>query len=160
MYQISTIRNNYNFEENCVVTEICALNLSNQNDEGEPTPNREVAIYKKFCQDKTDDEMKKFISPFSLTSLCISADMSAEDVIKQVGKPFKRCFVRLSGSLVLYSVVDMVIKTRLYAEVSLTSDFEKSTFFTFANESPLTTEFLKQLQFENMAGYKPFKDNE
>ena len=51
MYQISQIRNNYNLEENCVVTEIFALNLSNKDDNGEPTPNREVAIYKKFCQD-------------------------------------------------------------------------------------------------------------
>ena len=49
MYQISQIRNNYNLEENCVVTEIFALNLSNKDDNGEPTPNREVAIYKKFC---------------------------------------------------------------------------------------------------------------
>ena len=53
MYQISSIRNNYNYEENCVVTEICALNTSNQDDNGEPTPDREVAIYKKFCQDKS-----------------------------------------------------------------------------------------------------------
>ena len=91
MYQISQIRNNYNFDENCVVTEICALNTSNLDDNGEPTPNREVAIYKKFCQDKTEEEMEKFVSPFSLTSLCVAADMSADDVIKEVGKPFKRC---------------------------------------------------------------------
>lgn len=159
MYQISSIRNNYNYEENCVVTEICALNLLNKDDNGEPTPNREVSIYKKFCQDKTDEEMQKFISPFSLTSLCISADMSADDVIKQIGKPFKRCFVRLTGSLVLYNVSDMLIKSRLFVEVSLTSDFKEVTFFTFANESPLTTEFLKQLEFDNMAGYKPFKQS-
>lgn len=159
MYQISSIRNYYIYGENCIVTEICALNTSNQNDNGEPTPNREVAIYKKFSQDKTEDEMKKFISPFSLTSLSIAADMPADDVIKEVGEPFTRCFVRLTGSLVIYNVTDMVIKTRLFVEVSLSSDFEKVSFFTFTNESPLTTEFLKQLQFENMAGYKPFKDN-
>lgn len=160
MYQISSIRNNYNFEENCVVTEIFALNLSNQDDNGEPTPNREVSIYKKFCQDKTEDEMKKYSAPFSLTSLSIAADMSADDVIKEVGKPFTRCYTRLTGSSVLYLVSDMVIKTRLYVEVSLTPDFKKVTFFTFANESPLTTEFLKNLQFDNMAGYKPFNPNE
>lgn len=160
MYQISQIRNNYNYDENCVITEIFALNLSNQDDNGEPTPNREVAIYKKFCQDKTEEEMEKFVSPFSLTSLCVAADMSADDVIKEVGKPFKRCLVRLTGSTLLYNVADMVIKSRLYVEVSLEPGFEKPTFFTFANESPLTTEFLKQLQFDNMAGYKPFKVNE
>lgn len=160
MYQISSIRNNYNYEENCVVTEICALNTSNQDDNGEPTPNREVAIYKKFCQDKTDEEMDKFVSPFSLTSLCVAADMSADDVIAQVGQPFKRCLVRLTGSSVIYNVTDMVIRTRLYVEVSLKPGFEKVTFFHFSNESPLTTEFLKQLQFDNMAGYKPFKANE
>lgn len=159
MYQISSIRNNYNYDENCVITEICALNTSNQDDNGEPTPNREVAIYKKFCQDKTDEEMEKFVSPFSLTSLCVAADMSADDVIKEVGEPFKRCLVRLTGSLVIYNVADMVIKTRLFVEVSLKPAFEKVTFFTFANESPLTTEFLKHLQFENMAGYKPFKND-
>ena len=159
MYQISQIRNNYNYEENCIVTEVCALNTSNQDDNGEPTPNREVAIYKKFCQDKTDEEMEKFIAPFSLTSLSIAADMPSDDIIKEVGKPFKRCYTRLTGSSVLYNIADMVIKTRLYVEVSLTPDFDKVTFFTFANESPLTTEFLKELQFDNMAGYKPFKDN-
>ena len=158
MYQISSIRHYYNYDENCVITEISALNLSNLDDNGEPTPNREVAIYKKFCQDKTDKEMEKFVSPFSLTSLSVAADMSVDEVIKQVGKPFKRCFVRLTGSLVLYNVTDMVIKSRLYVEVSLNSDFEKVSFFTFVNESPLTTEFLKELQFDNMAGYKPFKD--
>lgn len=160
MYQIASIRNNYNYDENCVITEICALNLSNQDDNGEPTPNRETAIYKKFCQDKTEEEMEKFVSPFSLTSLCIAADLSADEVIKQVGQPFKRCLVRLTGSLVMYRVCDMVIRTHLYAQVSLKPGFENPTFFTFSNESPLTTEFLKQLQFENMAGYKPFKDNE
>lgn len=160
MYQISQIRNNYNYEENCVVTEIFALNLSNKDDNGEPTPNREVALYKKFSQDKTDEEMENFVYPFSLTSLSVAADMSADDIIKEVGKPFKRCFVRLTGSTILYNVVDMVIKTRIYAEVSLSTDFEKVTFFTFVNERPLTTEFLKQLQFDNMAGYKPFKANE
>lgn len=159
MYQISHIRNNYNLEENCVVTEIFALNLSNKDDNGEPTPNREVSIYKKFCQDKTEDEMKKFTAPFSLTSLSIAADMSPDDVIKQVGKPFKRCYTRLTGSSVLYMVADMVIKTRLYVEVSLEPDFKNVTSFTFANESPLQTEFLKELQFDNMAGYKPFVDN-
>lgn len=159
MYQISHIKNNYNFEENCVTTEIFALNLSNKDDNGEVTANREVAIYKKLCQDKTDEEMRKYSAPFSLTALSIAADMSSDDIIKEVGKPFKRCFTRLTGSSVLYNVADMVIKTRLYVEVSLTPDFEKVTFFTFANESPLTTEFLKELEFENMAGYKPFKDN-
>lgn len=156
MYQISQIRNNYNYEENCVSTEIFALNTSNKDDNGEPTTNREVAIYKKFCQDKTEEEMEKFVSPFSLTSLCVAADMSADDIIKLVGEPFKRCLVRLTGSTVLYNVVDMVIKTRLYVEVSLHPGFEKITTFTFANESPLTIEFLKQLEFDNMAGYKPF----
>ena len=106
------------------------------------------------------EEMDKFISAFSLTSLCVAADMSADDVIAQVGESFKRCLVRPTGSLVLYNVADMVIKTRLYVEVSLKPGFEKVSFFTFANESPLTTEFLKQLQFDNMAGYKPFKENE
>ena len=60
MYQISHIKNNYNFEENCVTTEIFALNLSNKDDNGEVTANREVAIYKKLCQDKTDEEMRKY----------------------------------------------------------------------------------------------------
>lgn len=160
MYQISQIRNKYNLDENCVVTEIFALNTSNQDDNGEPTPNREVAIYKKFCQDKTEEEMEKYTAPFSLTALSIAADMSAEDIIAQVGKPFKRCLTRLTGSSVLYNVADMTIKTRLYVEVSLEPGFKNPTFFTFANESPLTTEFLKELQFDNMAGYKPFKDNE
>lgn len=157
MYQISQIRNHYNFEENCVTTEIYALNLSNKDDNGDVTKNREVAIYKKFCQDKTEEEMKNYTAPFSLTSLSIAADMSADDVIKEVGKPFTRCYTRLTGSSVLYVVADMVIKSRLYVEVSLTPDFKKVSFFTFANESPLTTEFLKQLEFDNMAGYKPFK---
>lgn len=156
MYQISHVRNYYNFDENCVVTEITALNVSNKDDNGEPTSNHEVAIYKKFCQDKTEEEMQKFVSPFSLTSLCVAADMSADDIIKQVGKNFKRCFVRLTGSSVLYNVADMVVKTRLYVEVSLDSDFVNVTSFTFSNESPLTIEFLKHLQFDNMAGYKPF----
>lgn len=160
MYQISSIRNNYNYEENCVVTEICALNTSNKDDNGEPTSNREVAIYKKFCQDKTEEEMEKFVSSFSLTSLCVAADLSADEIIKEVGKPFKRCLVRPTGSLVMYRVADMVIRTHIYVEVSLESGFKNPTFFTFSNESPLTTEFLKQLQFDNMAGYKPFKDNE
>lgn len=159
MYQISQIRNNYNLEENCVVTEIFALNLSNKDDNGEPTPNREVAIYKKFCQDKTEEEMEKYTAPFSLTALSIAADMSPEDVIKCVGKPFKRCLTRLTGSSVIYNVADMLIKTRLYVEVSLEPGFKNPTFFTFANESPLTIEFLKELQFENMAGYKPFEHN-
>lgn len=160
MYQISSIRNNYNFEENCVVTEICALNTSNQDDNGEPTPNREVAIYKKFCQDKTEEEMEKFVSPFSLTALSVATELSADDIIAQVGEPFKRCLVRLTGSLVIYNVADMVVKTRLYVEVSLKPGFEKVTFFHFSNERPLTTEFLKELQFDNMAGYKPFNENE
>lgn len=160
MYQISQIRNNYNLDENCVVTEIFALNLSNQDDNGEPTSDREVAFYKKFCQDKTEEEMEKYTAPFSLTALSIASDMSPDDVIKVVGKPFKRCLTRLTGSSVLYNVADMTIKTRLYVEVSLDSGFKNPTSFTFANESPLTTEFLKELQFENMAGYKPFKDNE
>lgn len=160
MYQISQIRNSYNFEENCVITEIYALNLSNKDDNGEVTKDRDVALYKKLCQDKTDEEMEKFSSRLSLTSLSVAADMSADDVISQVGKPFTRCYTRLTGSSVLYFVADMVIKTRLYVEVSLTPDFKNVTFFTFANESPLTTEFLKQLEFDNMAGYKPFKDNE
>ena len=73
MYQISHIKNNYNFEENCVTTEIFALNLSNKDDNGEVTANREVAIYKKLCQDKTDEEMRKYSAPFSLTALSIAA---------------------------------------------------------------------------------------
>ena len=157
MYQISQIRNHYNFEENCVSTMIYALNLSNKDDNGDVTKNCDDVIYKKFCQDKTEDEMEKYVSPFSLTSLCVATDMSTDDVIAQVGKPFKRCFVRLTGSTVVYNVADMVVRTRLYVEVSLTPDFENVTFFHFSNERPLTSEFLKQLEFDNMAGYKPLK---
>ena len=159
MYQISHIKNTYNFEENCVVTVICANNSSNKDDNGESSPT-EVAIYKKFCQDKTEEEMKKFVSPFSLTSLCVAADLSADDIIKDVGKPFKRCFVRLTDSSVSYNVDDMVIHTCLYVDVSLNPAFDKVTPFIFANESPLTTDFLKQLQIDNIAGYKPFKNQQ
>ena len=56
------------------------------------------------CQDKTEEEMEKFVSPFSLTSLCVAADMSAEDIIAQVGKPFKRCLVRLTVIVLIGSV--------------------------------------------------------
>ena len=136
MYQLERINTVYNYDE-CVITSEMFIH---------DVENVDEVFKKRFPKDKSSAEMKALATKWSLTTLSIFTGKSPEDLLKQFGESFKRCYVRPLSTAVAFNVVTMSIETTSVVEISLNSRFANSHSFTIFNESPLTDEFLKNLQ--------------
>lgn len=143
MYQLERINSVYNYEECVITTEMFIHDVDNVDE----------VFKKRFANDKSSAEMKALETKWSLTTLSIFTGKTPEDLVKQFGQPFKRCHVRPLSTAVAFNVVTMSIETTSAVEISLNSRFTNSHFFTISNESPLTDEFLKNLQNPSKVGY-------
>lgn len=147
MYQLERINTTYNYEECVIVTEMFIHDLENADD----------VFKKRFANDKSSSEMKALTAKWSLTTLSIFTGKTPEDLIKQFGQSFKRCNVRPLSSSLVFDTALMSIKTISNVEISLNARFKNSQFFTISNETPLTEEFIKNLQNSSKVGYDPCK---
>lgn len=147
MYQLERINSLYNYDENVIVTEMFIHDVDNVDD----------VFKKRFANDKSISEMKALNTKWSLTTLSIFTGKTSEDLIKLFGQSFKRCYVRPLSTALCFNVVTMSIETTSAVEISLNSRFANSHLFTISNETPLTEEFLKNLQNTSKVGYDPCK---
>ena len=147
MYQLKRINSFYNYAECVIKTEMFIYDLDKVDE-----------IFKKqFANDKSSAEMKALATKWSLTTLSIYTGKTPEDLVKQFGQSFKRCNVRPLTTSLDFDVNEMSIKTTSCVEISLNSRFANSIFFTISNETPLTEDFLKNLQNSSKVGYDPCK---
>lgn len=147
MYQLERINSIYNYDENVIVTEMFIHDVDNVDD----------VFKKRFANDKSSTEMKALTAKWSLTTLSIFIGKSPEDLVKQFGQSFKRCYVRPLSTALCFNVLKMSIETSSVVEISLNSRFANSHLFTISNETPLTEDFLKNLQNSSKVGYDPCK---
>lgn len=147
MYQLERINSLYNYDENVIVTEMFIFDVDNVDD----------VFKKRFANDKSTAEMKAVTTKWSLTTLSIFTGKTPEDLKKQFGQSFKRCYVRPLSTALCFNVVTMSIETTSSVEISLNSRFANSHLFTISNETPLTEEFIKNLQNPSKVGYDPCK---
>ena len=147
MYQLQQINSIYNYGENVIVTEMFIHDVDNVDD----------VFKKRFANDKSSAEMKSLSAKWSLTTLSIFTGKTPEDLVKQFGQSFKRCYVRPMTTMLVFDTSEMSIKTTSTLEISLNSRFANSHLFTISNETPLTEEFLKNLQNSSKVGYDPCK---
>ena len=147
MYQLERINSIYNYDECVISTEMFIHDVDNVDD----------VFKKRFANDKSTAEMKSLSAKWSLTTLSIFTGKSPEDLINQFGQSFKRCHVRPLSTSLIFDTSTMAIKTTSDIEISLTSRFSNPQFFTISNETPLTEEFLKNLQNSSKVGYDPCK---
>lgn len=145
MYQLERLNNIYNYSECVVSTELFIHDMDNVDD----------VFCKRFAQDKTATEMKSFVKKWSLTTLSIYTCVSPDKLVEKFGNVFKRCYVRPLSSGVFYDTISQSIKCTTAIEVSLNARFlNSSRFFTIDNETPLTEDFLKSLEFVSKVGYR------
>lgn len=143
MYYIDSVTNNYNYEENVVLTILFA-----KSEDGKEFYSKPIS------QDKTEEQMSGFIQQWSLTTLSVVTGISAEDLKKEFGTPFKRCYVRTVSNEVVYSRDELTAHLVAHIEVSLNGDFTEFTQFHIESDNPLTEEFVKELQIKSLAGFK------
>lgn len=148
MYLLDRLKNNYNYDENVVLTELFIHDMNNV----------EEVFSKQFAQDKSTTEMKSFAKKWSLTTLSICTNFTADELRAKFGEMFKCCYVRPLSSCVEYDTASKSIKCSSVIEVSLNVRFSNSSKrFTIFNETPLTDEFMKSLEFVSKVGYKKCK---
>lgn len=148
MYQLERLKNNYNYDECVVTNELFIHDIDNVED----------VFFKQFSQDKSTTEMKSFVKKWSLTTLSIVTNFTADELRAKFGNMFKRCYVRPLSSSVEYDTTSKSIKCTSIIEVSLNARFaNSSTRFTIFNETPLTDEFVKSLELFSKVGYKKCK---
>lgn len=145
MYQLRRINNDYNYDERVIITEMFISDSENVDD----------LFSKKVASDKSSAEMKALTSNWSLTTLSLYTGKTASELCKKIGKSFKRCFVRPLSTSVVFDTSNMCISHTSGIAVSLNSGFDSPCFFTTYNETPLTDEFLKNLQNPSKVGYFP-----
>lgn len=143
MYYIDSVTNNYNYDENVVLTIFFA-----KSDDGKELYSKPIS------QDKTEEEMIGFIQKWSLTTLSVVTGISVDDLKKKFGTPFKRCFVRPVSNEVYYRRDEMNAHLVAHIEVSLNGDFTEFTQFFIDSDNPLTEEFVKELQIKSLSGFK------
>lgn len=143
MYQLERINTIYNYVENVITTEMFIYDVEKVDD----------VFKKRFANDKSRSEMNTLSAKWSLTTLSIYTGKTPEDLVEQFGKSFKHCYARPLSTAVGFNTVTMSIETTSAVEVSLNSRFTFCHIFTISNESPLTEEFLKNLQYPSKAGY-------
>lgn len=143
MYYIDSVTNNYNYEENVVLTMLFA-----KSEDGKEL------FSKPISQDKSEDEMNAFIQQWSLTTLSVTTGISADDLKKQFGVSFKRCYIRPVYNKVSYNRYEMNAHLVLHIHVSLNGDFTEFTQFLVESDNPLTEDFVKELQIKSLAGFK------
>lgn len=143
MYYIDSVSNNYNYDENVVLTMLFA-----KSEDGKE-------IYSKpISQDKSEDEMSSFVQQWSLTTLSVTTGISADELKKEFGTPFKRCYVRPVHNEVFYHRDEMNAHLVMHIHVSLNGDFTEYTQFFVESDNPLTDEFVKELKIKSLAGFK------
>lgn len=147
MYQLKRINSFYNYAECVIKTEMFIFDLDNVDE----------VFKKQFANDKSTSEMKALTSKWSLTTLSIYTGKTPEDLVQQFGQSFKRCHVRPLTNSLDFDVTTMSIKNTSCVEISLNARFANSIFFTISNETPLTEDFLKNLQNSSKVGYDPCK---
>lgn len=147
MYQLERINTTYNYEESVIVTEMFIYDVDNADD----------VFKKRLSNDKSTAEMKSLTAKWSLTTLSIYTGKTSEDLVKLFGQSFKRCHVRPLSTNLVFDTSSMAIKTFSALEVSLSSRFSNPQYFNLSNETPLTEEFLKNLQNSSKVGYEPCK---
>ena len=147
MYQLKRINSFYNYAECVIKTEMFIYDLDNVDE----------VFKKQFANDKSTSEMKALTAKWSLTTLSIYTGKTPEDLVQQFGQSFKRCHVRPLTNSLDFDVTTMSIKNTSCVEISLNARFANSIFFTISNETPLTEEFLKNLQNSSKVGYDPCK---
>lgn len=143
MYYIDSVTNNYNYDENVVLTILFA--------KGEDGI---VSHSKAISQDKTEEQMKGFIQQWSLTTLSVVTGISADDLKKEFGTPFKRCYVRTVHNEVVYFSEALTAHLVAHIEVSLNGDFTEYTQFIIESDNPLTEDFVKELNIKSLVGFK------
>ena len=143
MYYIDSVTNNYNYEENVVLTMLFA-----KSEDGKEL------FSKPISQDKSEDEMSAFVQQWSLTTLSVTTGISADELKKEFGVPFKRCYVRPIHNEVSYNRDEMNAHLVMHIHVSLNGDFTEFTQFFVESDNPLTEEFVKELQIKSLAGFK------
>ena len=147
MYQLERLKNTYNYDECVVSTALFIHDMDNVED----------VFCKQFPQDKSITEMKSFVKKWSLTTLSICTNFTADELRSKFGAMFKHCNVRPLSSSVEYDTTSKSIKCTSVIEVSLNARFADSRRFTLYNETPLTDDFLKSLEFVSKVGYKKCK---
>lgn len=147
MYQLERINTTYNYEESVIVTEMFIHDMDNVDD----------VFKKRLANDKSTAEMKSLSTKWSLTTLSIYTGKTPEDLVKLFGQSFKRCHVRPLSNVLCFNTFKMSIETSSAVEISLNARFKDSHFFSISNETPLTEEFLKNLQNSSKVGYNPCK---
>lgn len=147
MYQLERINSTYNYDECVIITEMFIHDVDNVLE----------VFKKKFANDKSISEMKALTAKWSLSTLSIFTGKTPEDLVKQFGQSFKRCHVRPLSTSLIFDTSTMAIKTISGVEISLNARFVNSQYFTISNETPLTEEFLKNLQNSSKVGYDPCK---
>ena len=145
MYQLERINSTYNYAECVIATEMFIHDVDNVDD----------VFKKRFAKDRFLAEMKALTAKWSLTTLSIYTGKTPEDLVKLFGQSFKRCHVRPLSSSLVFDTISMSIKTTSAVEISLNARFKDSLIFTISNETPLTEEFLKNLQNSSKVGYNP-----
>lgn len=143
MYQLRRINNDYNYDECVIISEMFISDSEKVDD----------LLSKKFATDKSSSDMKALTAKWSLTTLSIFTGKTASELCKKFGKSFKHCFVRPLSTSVVFDTSSMCISSSSGIAVSLNSRFDSPCFFTTYNESPLTDEFLKSLEFSSKVGY-------
>ena len=143
MYYIDSISNNYNYEENVVLTMLFA-----KSEDGKEL------FSKPISQDKSEDEMSAFVQQWSLTTLSVATGISTDDLKKEFGVSFKRCYVRPVHIEVYYHRDEMNAHLVMHIHVSLNADFTEFTQFYIESDNPLSDEFVKQLKIKSLAGFK------
>lgn len=145
MYQLELLKNHYNYDESVVSTELFIHDMDNVED----------VFCKQFAQDKSNTEMKFFVKKWSLTTLSIVTNLTVDELRAKFGNIFKHCYVRPLSSSVEYDTTSKSIKCTSVIEVSLNPRFANSSIcFTIFNETPLTDDFMKSLEFVSKVGYK------
>ena len=147
MYQLERINSVYNYEECVITTEMFIHDVDNVDE----------VFKKRFANDKSSAEMKALATKWSLTTLSIFTGKTPEDLTALFGQSFKRCHVRPLNTSLVFDTGTMSIKTTSSLEISLNARFANSQFFTISNETPLTEDFLKNLQNSSKVGYDPCK---
>ena len=147
MYQLERINTVYNYEEFVITSEMFIHDVENVDE----------VFKKRFPKDKSSAEMKALATKWSLTTLSIYTGKTPEDLTALFGQSFKRCHVRPLNTSLVFDTGSMSIKTSFSLEVSLNARFANPQFFTVSNETPLTEDFLKNLQNSSKVGYDPCK---
>ena len=143
MYYIDSVTNNYNYEENVVLTMLFAKSEDSNE-----------LFSKPISQDKSEDEMGSFVQQWSLTTLSITTGISADELKKQFGVSFKRCYVRPVHNEVSYHRDEMNAHLVMQIQVSLNADFTEFAQFHVESDNPLSDEFVKELKIKSLAGFK------